>query len=285
MVRSPLTHAQARVFAPTVGPTERRSWTDRGRGDVLRWSLVAVMLVSYAVLTVAVVVGSPLDRLDAWAAGMHLSDRWPGATTFLTNYVVAGQRGPSAIVAGSYLAWVAWRRRSCRPLVVLAVGLLALNVSVGGVKLVIGRLGPKLTTMPRDVFAGGNIYPSGHVSNAVVVVGVLVLVARRRRALIAAGVALATTIGLGTVLLDTHWVTDVLGGWLAGGLVVALLPEMLQLTEHLLHRVLGRRRDRSRDEVAQADPGPVQRAGAASGRAPEQRGGRRPALGPHVGSA
>jgi len=48
--------------------------------------------------------------------------------------------------------------------------------------------------------------------------------AATRREWIALAVFVSTTVGLSTIFLDTHWVTDVLGGWLAGALVMLTLP-------------------------------------------------------------
>jgi membrane-associated phospholipid phosphatase len=207
-----------------------------------RWPSDRVIFVSvlsvYVALTAAVVVGSPLDALDHAAAAMKLSDRFPHVTPWVFNYVIVGQRGPSSVVAAVYLAWRAWRMRSWRPPVMLASALVLLNVGVGVVKLAIGRLGPSLTIHPRAVFEGGDIFPSGHTSNAVVIFGVLAIVAvRYRRAMISLAVVVSTTIGLGTVFLDTHWVTDVLGGWLAGILVLLVLPAVTTRAEMWLARV------------------------------------------------
>jgi membrane-associated phospholipid phosphatase len=114
-----------------------------------------------------------------------------------------------------------------------------LNVTVGTVKLATGRLGPALTTKPRAVFDGGDIFPSGHTSNAVVIFGVLAMVAfEHRRAWIALAVFVSTTVGLSTIFLDTHWVTDVLGGWLAGALVLLALPATYALIERWAFRVI-----------------------------------------------
>ena len=64
----------------------------------------------------------------------------------------------------------------------LGTALVLLNVSVGVVKYAIGRLGPMHGTDSdvHDIFAGGNIYPSGHVSTAVVLYGLLASVIAAR---------------------------------------------------------------------------------------------------------
>ena len=207
----------------------------------------------YLALIVAVVVGSPLDLVDRAGAGLRLSQHWPDLTPWVLRYVVTAQRAPSAAVAGACLLWLSWRRRSAHPLVMLATALVLLNLSVGAVKLATGRLGPLLTTHPRAVFDGGDIFPSGHTSNAVIVLGVLAMLAspRRRRLAIALATFGAGTVGLSTIFLDTHWVTDVIGGWIAGGLVLAALPAAANQVEQ---RLLKRRQSADRTDTASVDP-------------------------------
>jgi PAP2 superfamily len=184
-----------------------------------------IVLAAYVALTAAVVLGSPLDVIDRAAAMSDLAHRFPHAAPWVLRYVMLGQRGPSSHVAFVYLVWRAIRQRSWRPLVLLVTALTMLNLTVGTVKIAIGRLGPSLTMHPRAVFDGGDIFPSGHTSNAVVIFGVVAMVAvEHRRAMIALAVFVATTVGLSTIFLDTHWVTDVLGGWFAGALVLLALP-------------------------------------------------------------
>ncbi len=189
------------------------------------WVLLATLTAVYLTLTVAVVTGSPLDVVDRAVARMDFVRHLPDLHPWVATYVIAGQRAPSAAVAAAWLAWRSWRTRSLRPVVVLVSALLLLNVSVGVVKVATGRLGPQLTTHARAVFAGGDIFPSGHASNAVVVFGLLAwLATRHRRTGVLLAVAGAGTVGLATIFLDTHWVTDVVGGWLAGGVVLLVLP-------------------------------------------------------------
>jgi len=197
-----------------------------------------VILGAYIALTAAVVFGSPLDVIDRVAAASDLAHRFPHAAPWVLRYVMLGQRGPSSHVAFVYLVYRALRQRSWRPLVLFVTALTMLNVTVGAVKIATGRLGPALTTHPRAVFDGGDIFPSGHTSNAVVIFGVLAMVAfEHRRAWIALAVFVCTTVGLSTIFLDTHWVTDVLGGWLAGALVLLALPATYARLEQWTFRV------------------------------------------------
>jgi membrane-associated phospholipid phosphatase len=47
---------------------------------------------------------------------------------------------------------------------------------------------------------------------------------------------LSVTIGLGTLIINTHWLTDVVGGWLAGALVLCTLTWVLPPAEAFVRR-------------------------------------------------
>jgi membrane-associated phospholipid phosphatase len=215
----------------------------RVRSATPRTRLFAVLLAVYLALTVAVVLRSPVLRIDDWVADIAWRQDYPSWLDPVRFVVDFGQRRPVAQFIVPLLLLAAWRMRSSRPMVTLVVAFLALNLSVGVVKLATGRLGPRGNGVT-DVFAGGDIYPSGHVSNAVVMYGLLAMFVPRRhrlKAAVAAGV-LAVVIGLGTLYLKTHWVTDVAGGWLAGGLVLCSLPWLTPPAQRLVDRSFSRKR-------------------------------------------
>ncbi|MHA6758991.1 phosphatase PAP2 family protein [Streptacidiphilus sp. PAMC 29251] len=181
----------------------------------------------YLVVIVAVLTTSRLVAFD-WSVMMFRPyEHWPAIQSFLNVYVIAGQRGPSAIAVAIWLGWRCWRTRSMRPLLVLGVALVLLNMSVGAVKISMGRLGPHYAHVAgsNEIFLGGGIFPSGHTANAVVTWGVLAYLASRwrRSGAVVAGF-MGLSVGLTTVYLGTHWVTDVLAGWAAGVLVMLALP-------------------------------------------------------------
>jgi membrane-associated phospholipid phosphatase len=232
-----------RADAPPDASTSRTSsW---------RVILFAVLLVAYVLVTLGVVYHSPILDLDKAIYDLHLRRQWPGWYHRVEIYVMLGQRAPSTLVALPWIAWCAWRARSPRPLVLIATALLVLNLTVGVVKVLTGRIGPLFTSNVHDVFAGGNIYPSGHVSNTVVLYGVLAMVAvKHRRFAIGAGLFISISVGLCTLYLNTHWFSDVIGGWLAGGLVLVSLPWLMpwpeRVTESALQRIrLARERRRA----------------------------------------
>ena len=202
-----------------------------------------LLLAAYVALTVCVLVWSPVLQLDEYLASLHLKGHHPAYRPWIFGYAMLGQRGPVTLALLPLFAWLAWRRRSKRPLVLLGTALVLLNITVGVVKYAIGRVGPMHVNDSdvHEIFvAGANIYPSGHVSNAVVMYGLVawVVAPRFRRLTIGIAVFLSVTVGLSTIYLRTHWFSDVLGGWLAGGLVLLSLPTVLPYAERLADRML-----------------------------------------------
>lgn len=189
--------------------------------------LFAAVIVLYVVVVVGVLTDSWLVGLDWDAELAKPYKRWPQLLPYLNVWIIVGQRGPSAIAACAWLVWRSYRTRSTRPLLVMTAALLLLNMTVGGVKVVTGRLGPHYAHYmgSPELFAGGQIFPSGHTANSVVTWGVIAYLAVRwrRTGAVAAGVT-AGSIGLTTVYLGTHWISDVLAGWTAGVLVLLVLP-------------------------------------------------------------
>jgi undecaprenyl-diphosphatase len=161
----------------------------------------------------------------------------------LSTWVLLGQRAISSVLAFGWLSLRAIRERQARPLITMALATLALNLSVGVVKIVIGRLGPlqlgaaAVAPGASRIFSDGMIFPSGHTSNAVVTWVLLGLLARRHQRMWAAvGAAVATSVGLTTLYLGTHWLSDVLAGGMAGALVLLVLPAFEPVVDWLEDR-------------------------------------------------
>ncbi|WP_236719118.1 phosphatase PAP2 family protein [Wenjunlia vitaminophila] len=177
-----------------------------------------------------------LVRLDWQVMLFRPYKQWPQYHQVLDVWVVLGQRGPTALIVVSWLGWRSWKHRDLRPLLVFGLALLLLNVTVGAVKYGLGRLGPHYATTvgSAEMWKGGDIFPSGHTANAVVTWGVLAYLAtkhRRTGAVITA--VFAFTVGMTTIYLGTHWVTDVVAGWTAGVLILLCLPLVEPLVQPL----------------------------------------------------
>jgi membrane-associated phospholipid phosphatase len=195
---------------------------------------LATLFVVYVVFIIAVVKRTPLVRVDKDVFRLDLRERFPGWYPWFHTFVMLGQRGPATLVALPWFVWMAWKFRTARPLIMLGTSLVVLNISVGIVKLATGRLGPLTTHRAHAIFQGGNIFPSGHTSNTVVLYGVMAMLAVSHRKLVIFGaVVISLIVGMSTIYLDTHWFTDVVGGWMAGGLVLLILPTVMPFAERL----------------------------------------------------
>ncbi|WP_308119383.1 phosphatase PAP2 family protein [Streptomyces sp. JJ38] len=211
--------------------------------SVARTSLFAATLVVYAAIVAAVVQTSYLVRLDWQLMLFRPYKQWPQLHPFLDYFVVLGQRGPTAVLVTAWLGWRSWRQRTLRPLLMLGAALLLLNVSVGAAKLGMAREGPHYATTlgSNEMWLTGDIFPSGHTANAVVTWGILAYLAsteRARRRLSVVAAVFALGVGATTVYLGTHWVSDVLLGWVAGLLILLALPWCEPLAARVEEHVL-----------------------------------------------
>ncbi|MFH9612191.1 phosphatase PAP2 family protein [Streptomyces pratensis] len=246
-----------------------------------RIALFGGTLAFYLAIVVAVLVSSWLVALDWKVMLFRPYQQWPELHAFLDYYVVLGQRGPTAVMVASWLGWRSWRQHTLRPLLTLGTSLLLLNLSVGAVKLGLGRLGPHYATQigSAELYAGGDIFPSGHTANAVVTWGILAYLAttpRARRYLSALSAFVSLGVGLTTVYIGTHWLSDVLLGWAAGLLILLALPwfePLITRTEVLILSVReqwrARRRPGKSVPAAPVAPEPVLLPQALGGAAAE----------------
>ncbi|MGW6575433.1 phosphatase PAP2 family protein [Streptomyces sp. NPDC054945] len=218
-----------RVFARLDREPERPAHLQTPQMSRHRVVLLGSTLAFYLAIVVAVLTTSWLVRLDWQIMFFRPYEQWPQLHAFLDYLVVLGQRGPTAVMVAAWLGWRSWRQHTLRPLITLGVALLLLNITVGSVKLGLGRLGPHYATEigSAELFAGGDIFPSGHTANAVVTWGILAYLASTgvtRRVLSVVSAVVSLSVGATTVYLGTHWVSDVLLGWSAGLLILLALP-------------------------------------------------------------
>jgi len=179
------------------------------------------VLLALTAITQQVLVMGPLVSGDYAVHNLRIDLRYPQFYDAMLYLVMVGQRGPTAIPAIVLAVALAVRARTWRPVLLLGFALLALNCAVGLVKLSVARALPADNTAA--VFVNnGIIYPSGHASNVIVTWGIatylLVRYGPMKRYEI--GVVVTATasliVGIGSIYLDTHWVSDILAGWLSG---------------------------------------------------------------------
>jgi membrane-associated phospholipid phosphatase len=224
-----LTRRVERVFARLDREPERPVILDPPRMSRHRVVLFGLTLSFYLAIVVAVLTTSWLVAFDWQVMFFRPYQQWPEVHAFLDYWVVLGQRGPTAVMVTAWLGWRSWRQHTLRPLLMFGGALLLLNLTVGAAKLGMGRLGPHYATVigSNEMWQGGDIFPSGHTANAVVTWGILAYLAstpRARRWLSAVSAVISLSVGLTTVYLGTHWLSDVLLGWAAGLLILLALP-------------------------------------------------------------
>lgn len=207
--------------------------TDRRTGAGLSsvWAgvpvLCFVMLFGVFLIFLDLVRGGPLMWLDSELAQIWSYDG-PYGMPIADIFDKIGQR----TVLLPVLFFVAYRLSrqlgSIRPLVIAMGGSLSLNFIVGVIKLATMRESPR--TGGPELFVGNNLFPSGHTSNIVLMLGLTVaLMARygnitsKQKVWLSVGVfgVFVFMTGL-SIYRYTHWFTDLLAGGMVGAAVLDL---------------------------------------------------------------
>ncbi|WP_329388622.1 phosphatase PAP2 family protein [Streptomyces sp. NBC_01351] len=196
------------------------------RSDHLRWAGVGCALLG-SVLTVLVVVWRPLLSYDEQLAGdLHTYAVTHPRVTRLVAVLSDWVWDPwtmraLAAVACAVLWWLGDRERAWR----VALAVVAASVVQQGLKALVGRERP-VWPDPVDS-AQYAAYPSGHALTATVVCGLLLWLLPRPSAWAPAAWVLAVVsvlgVGFTRIYLGVHWLSDVVGGWLLGVALLALV--------------------------------------------------------------
>ena len=171
-------------------------------------------------------IADEIPEPSAIVAADHFVSAWleshgtePGES-ILHAVSYLGAPGLFAIVV-AVAAWLAWRRDWVAAIALVATttcGVLLDSV----LKFVFHRGRPE-TAMEFIRHASWS-FPSGHAMNSMIGYGFLTVLLlghvrqpRRRAAIVIAAVLLIGVIGFSRLYLGVHYVSDVTGGWLAGG--------------------------------------------------------------------
>jgi membrane-associated phospholipid phosphatase len=193
----------------------------------LRWS--AILFAGFLFVTYQVVVSGPLTKIDAYLSQREHPEFSGLFGFFIRRLDDLGLRSVTATALLIGALYIARRFQTWRPLNLAILSILFLNLVVGLFKFSLGRTKPKVGL---DLLhAGGMSYPSGHASNAILTWGVLAyLIYRyahvnryRGRLASAAVAAISLTVCIVSLVRDTHWFSDLLGGLLVGGALLVLV--------------------------------------------------------------
>jgi membrane-associated phospholipid phosphatase len=156
--------------------------------------------------------------LDTWATPFLHGIASPGLDAFMNGLTNIGSIYVVPILFVLVVGWLVWRRRY-RAAGFITVASLGSLVLQGSMKLFFARPRPQL---PWAQVLPDYSFPSGHTMNTVIFYGAVALVIwsifGRRAGLLAVGLAaiLAFGVGVSRIYLGYHYLTDVVGGILAG---------------------------------------------------------------------
>jgi membrane-associated phospholipid phosphatase len=184
-------------------------------------TLSSVCLWLFAELAEEVLEGAPITALDVELANALYLRATPLGTTVYRAVTVFG--GSGIVVIGLVMAAVFVARRRWTYLIIWAIAL------VGGTLLNLEM--KELFARPRPVFVTplhiehNFSFPSGHAMSSLITYGIISYflwreTARRfvRVLIVIAAVLLIALIGLSRMALGVHYLTDVIGGFIAGGI-------------------------------------------------------------------
>ena len=218
-------------FEGSLPVARERTWWDR---------LTSAPSLAIALVLVIVVAAGPFQDADLFLAKRWLYRLDPSLLPFAQNVLdpIAGQAICLPVLL-AVAAAIAWRRRSWRPLLIAGLAELGFLAGVGSMKVLLAR-GVTYERDPRFLEAGlfemgakGISFPSGHAAEAVLIYGAAVyLIAhytgasdRLVRALKWVVVAISVNSVMVSFLIGWHWVSDLAGGLLAGGLFLRLIVD------------------------------------------------------------
>ncbi len=190
-----------------------------------RSRLIAVALtVALVYVIVDIFVQGPLTQLDIRINAWNGQKAIPSLDGAAWAYDKMGQRSVLVPILLAVAGHFARKNRTWRPVVLAAMSFLVLNVVVGAMKILIGR--SQTETGDPSVLQGDIIFPSGHSSNMVLTGGVIVYLMLRYakeppvRTVAAVWSVLTTLTILTSIYIGSHWLSDLVGGALVGGLLL-----------------------------------------------------------------
>src|SRR6478609_10170657 len=143
-------------------PRRLRRYTRPLRGPL---TLSAALAVTFVIYTWLVINWGPFIRLDDFLdRNWNVQSLWP----VLSKVDRIGQRAVCLPILASVVAVTAWRHRSWRPAMLAGIAVFSVNLLVLIAKLAMSRGRP---LSGHGFFAGGDMYPSGHTANILVVYG------------------------------------------------------------------------------------------------------------------
>jgi membrane-associated phospholipid phosphatase len=193
------------------------------------WWVEGLLVAGFAALTAALVWWPPLLRADRVARDWCDDHRPPWAHPVAVVFDRLGQRGPLLPLMLIVAVVLAARWHSVRPIVLAVAASIAGSVTIEALKRWTSRGAPHHGSIL--LFSGDPAveYPSGHVSNGLVYYAVLAILLSGSLPPVARQLLRwvpGILVFIGTTYLGWHWLTDSIGGYLLGLLLVRLLTRL-----------------------------------------------------------
>ena len=194
----------------------------------LRWAIA--LFTAFILVTLDVIYEGALWRVDQFFADLD-RPKLDGINEFVVLRLDdLGLRWVTALILLVAATLIGRRFKSWRPLNLSILSLISLNLFVGAAKIGFGRCKAK-EDFNICMFTDGMAYPSGHTANALVTWGLFAyIIFRYTHRAPFEGLRLYWLVGVITVLVcfaslirNTHWFTDLLGGIFLGGAILVLV--------------------------------------------------------------
>jgi membrane-associated phospholipid phosphatase len=204
--------------------------SEKRRKEFVRSLVISLILfLAFLLATISVYRHGFLDTIDHDVLKIKRHTFRGLSSHILLAIDDLGLRGFTATVLITVAVLVGWRKKSYRPLNLSILSLLALNGVVGIAKLSIGRTKPRLHL--DIVHSIGLSYPSGHAANALISWGLIAYILFTFFDITWLKASwLYTLVGLMTLsvcivslMRNTHWFSDLLGGVLLGGSILVAI--------------------------------------------------------------
>jgi len=204
--------------------------SEKRRKEFVRSFIISLLLfLAFLIATVSVYRHGFLDHIDQDIVKIKRHTFKGMSSHILLAIDDLGLRGFTATVLLITAVLVALKKRSYRPVNLSVISLLALNGVVGIAKLSIGRTKPRLHT--DLVHSIGLSYPSGHAANALISWGLLAYLLvtffdipwLRKSWLYSLVGVMTLSVCTVSLMRNTHWFSDLLGGVLLGGSILVAI--------------------------------------------------------------
>ena len=194
----------------------------------LRWAIA--LFLAFILVTLDVIFEGALWRVDQFFADLKRPELKGLGEFVVLRLDDLGVRWVTALILLVTAVLIGRRFKSWRPLNLSILSLISLNIFVGAAKIGFGRCKAR-EDFDVCMFTDGMAYPSGHTANALVTWGLFAyIIFRYTHRAPFEGLRLYWLVGVMTVLVcfaslirNTHWFTDLLGGMFLGGAILVLV--------------------------------------------------------------